>query len=79
MKTKTIFTRKLAYELRLRGHSIVAVKPNPYKPEFNVWIFEDSDRLEKDLTEITKNDKTITKEDNNDKEGRKWKPSAEGS
>lgn len=42
METKKIYTRKLAYELRKMGFKILRTEPNPYKPEFNLYIFEDT-------------------------------------
>jgi hypothetical protein len=50
---KKIFNRRLALELRKKGFSIVKTEPNFYKPEFDVYIFEDSDELQSALTEIT--------------------------
>ena len=42
MNTKTIYTRKLAYELRKLGFKIIRTDPNPYKPELDMYIFEDT-------------------------------------
>lgn len=50
---KKIFNRKLALKLRKKGFSIVKTEPNFYKPEFDVYIFEDSDELQSALTELT--------------------------
>ena len=50
---KKIFNRRLALELRKRGFEIVKTEPNFYKPEFNVYIFNDSVELQSALTEIT--------------------------
>ena len=50
---KKIFNRRLALELRNRGFRIIATEPNFYKPEFDVYIFVDSDELQSALTEIT--------------------------
>lgn len=52
MKTKKIFSKKLALELRRRGFRIIATEPNNYRPEFDVYIFKDDEDLEKALTEI---------------------------
>ena len=50
---KKIFNRRLALELRKRGFNIINTEPNIYKPEFNVYIFEDSTELQSALTDIT--------------------------
>lgn len=50
---KKIFNRRLALELRKRGFEIIKTEPNFYKPEFNVYIFEDSVELQLALTELT--------------------------
>lgn len=44
---KIIFTKKLALYLRGNGCKIVRTRPNIQKPEFDVWIFENNDRLQK--------------------------------
>lgn len=50
---KKIFNRRLALALRKRGFDIIKTEPNFYKPEFDVYIFNDSDELQSALTEIT--------------------------
>lgn len=50
---KKIFNRRLALALREKGFDIIKTEPNFYKPEFNVYIFKDSDELQSALTEIT--------------------------
>lgn len=45
MKEKIIFSRKMAYELRKHGFNILRVEPNPYKPEFDCYIFEETQEL----------------------------------
>ena len=52
---KKIFNRRLALELRKRGFDIIKTEPNFYKPEFDVYIFKNSDGLQSALTEITQN------------------------
>lgn len=52
MKTKKIFSKKLALELRKRGCRIVSTEPNNYKPEFNVYIFEETEKFKKEFSEI---------------------------
>lgn len=50
---KKIFNRRLALALRERGFNIIRTEPNFYKPEFDVYIFDDSANLQLALTEIT--------------------------
>ena len=50
---KKIFNRRIALELRRKGFKIIKTEPNFYKPEFDVYIFEDSDDLQSALTELT--------------------------
>lgn len=52
---KKIFNRRLALELRKRGFNIIKTEPNFYKPEFDVYIFQDSGELQRALTELTQN------------------------
>ena len=53
MELKKIFSRKLAYSLRLRGFSIIGTEPNSYKPQFDVYLFKDTVELCDAITEIT--------------------------
>ena len=50
---KKIFNRRLAVELRKKGCEIIRTEPNFYKPEFDVYIFKDSNKLQLALTELT--------------------------
>ena len=50
---KKIFNRRLALALRKKGFEIIKTEPNFYKPEFDVYIFNDSVELQSALTEIT--------------------------
>lgn len=49
---KKIFKKRIARELRLKGFDIIRTEPNLYKPEFNVYIFKDTEELHKALDEI---------------------------
>lgn len=42
MKTFTVYTRRIAYELRKQGFQILSVEISPSNPFYNVWIFEDT-------------------------------------
>ena len=50
---KKIFNRRLALSLRKMGFDIIKTEPNFYKPEFNVYIFNNSVELQSALTELT--------------------------
>ena len=52
--TKRIYTKSVALELRKRGLKIIRTEPNENKPEFDVYIFEDNEKLKNALTEITR-------------------------
>lgn len=54
MNEKVIYTRRVAYELRRQGFVILRVEPNPNKPEFDCWVFKDTQELADALTAITK-------------------------
>ena len=55
LNEKKIFNRRLALALRKRGFEIINTEPNFYKPEFDVYVFENSAELQSALTEITQN------------------------
>ena len=42
---KKVFSRRLAVFLREHGCKIVGTEVNFKRPEFDVWLFEDDDRL----------------------------------
>lgn len=50
--TVLIYTRRVAYELRMRGFNIVKVVPDRVKPQFDNFVFEDSPELRAALEEI---------------------------
>ena len=47
--SKKIFSKQLAIYLRKKGCRIIDKEPNTYKPEFDVFIFEDNDKLQSAL------------------------------
>ena len=49
MMIKKIFSRKLAIYLREHGCKIIGVEVNRYKPNFDVYIFEDNEKLQSSL------------------------------
>lgn len=50
-----IYTRRIAFELRIRGFDIIKVRPNPNKPEFDCYYFKNSEEFQKALKEISGN------------------------
>lgn len=50
-KEKKIFSRRLAVYLRQKGFKIFRTETNIYKPQFDVYIFRESDYLEQAITE----------------------------
>ena len=51
--TKRIYTKSVALELRKRGFRIIRTEPNENKPEFDVYIFEETENFKAALTDIT--------------------------
>ena len=49
---KIIYSKRIMETLIARGHIPLQSMANPYKPEFQCWIFEVTDKLQKDLNEI---------------------------
>lgn len=48
--TKKIFSRKLAIYLREHGCKIINTEVNKHKPNLDVYIFEDSEKLQAALS-----------------------------
>lgn len=51
MKTKAIRSLRLANILAASGHKILNVEPSVVSPGFAVFIFEDTDELQRVLTQ----------------------------
>lgn len=49
-----IYSRQLAYELRLEGFKILRVEINPYKPQFDCYIFENTDAFQSAFSRLSK-------------------------
>ena len=47
---KEIYSRKMAVYLRRLGFKIVSVDVNPYKPEFDMYLFKDTPELRNAMT-----------------------------
>ena len=56
-KTYKIYTRWLALALRKQGFKIIRTDINEYHPQFDVWIFEDSEELQAAISILNKNHK----------------------
>ena len=52
MAEKIIYTKKIAYDLRKLGCKIIRVEPNPNKPQFDCYVFEETDDFIKAFLEI---------------------------
>ena len=50
--TKEIYSKRVALALRQKGFKMIGTKPNIYKPQFDVYIFESSQELKKAIDEI---------------------------
>lgn len=46
MKIKKVYTKKIAIYLREHGFKIVGTEVNKKRPEFDVYLFEDTPSLE---------------------------------
>ena len=46
------YTRRRACELRLKGFKMIRLEPNPNKPEFNIYVFQNTPELESAFKEI---------------------------
>lgn len=55
MEEKIIYTKRVAYELRKQGFPIVRVEVNPNKPEFDCYVFENTEVFQQALTVISNN------------------------
>ena len=56
---KIIYSKRIMEALVEMGNLPLKSMPNPYKPEFQCWIFEVNDKFQKDLDRILgeRNDK----------------------
>ena len=52
IKTKKIYKRAIALELRKKGFNIVGTEPNKLKPQFDVYLFKDTPNFQAALTEV---------------------------
>ena len=54
MGEKVIYTKWVAYELRKQGFPIVRVEINPNKPQYDCYVFAETDEFYKALAAITR-------------------------
>lgn len=52
MKEKVIFMPRLAAALREKGCKLIRVEVNRRKPQYDVYIFEDTEKLQQALAEL---------------------------
>lgn len=52
---KTVFSRRIAYELRKQGCKILRVEPNHLHPQFDCYIFEADEKFLKLFNQILNN------------------------
>ena len=53
MKEKIIYMPWLAAELRRLGFRIIRTEVNPHRPQFDIYIFEETPELLEALTKLT--------------------------
>ena len=53
MKEFTIYSSRIAGELRKKGFKIIKTGINESHPQFDTYIFEDTEELRKELTLLT--------------------------
>lgn len=49
-----IYTKKIALQLRKKGFPIIRTEINENFPQFDVYIFPDSEKLRKELSKVSK-------------------------
>ena len=47
-----VFSKRVALDLRKKGHRIIRTEPNEYKPIFDTYIFEDKGSFIEDFEAI---------------------------
>jgi len=57
-KTYTIFTKKMAIELRKLGYKIIRTEPNRDKPELDVYVFSVYGNFVQDLNRLLEENKS---------------------
>ena len=52
MKTYTIYSRRMAYRLRLAGFRIIKTIPNPEFPERDFYLFSDTPQFREKFNQL---------------------------
>ena len=53
MNEFVVYSKWLAYELRVKGFKIIRTEVNKNFPQFNVWVFEETEELIAAFEELT--------------------------
>ena len=53
-KTYRIYSRRIALELRRKGFKIIGTDVNENFPQYDVYLFEDTEQLREELTKLSK-------------------------
>lgn len=53
MKPYYIYTQKMCAELMLLGYKLISMEPSKKRKGYNVFLFEDSEDLRKDVSKLT--------------------------
>ena len=53
-KTYRIYSRRIALELRRKGFRIIGTDINENFPQYDVYLFEDTEQLREELTKLSK-------------------------
>ena len=50
-----VYSRKVAFELRKLGFQIIQISPNPYRPELDIYYFDDNPVFKEAFEKVMKN------------------------
>ena len=53
-KTYRIYSRRISLELRRKGFKIIGTDINENFPQYDVYLFEDTEQLREELTKLSK-------------------------
>lgn len=53
-KSYRIYSRRIALELRRKGFKIIGTDVNENFPQYDVYLFEDTEQLREELTKLSK-------------------------
>ncbi|WP_176544741.1 hypothetical protein [Priestia aryabhattai] len=54
MKFIDVFSKRMAEELKNKGHKPFKIRPNLKTPHYDVYVFRNTEELKRDMTRITK-------------------------